>query len=381
MSRPVRRARKWILGFFILVALGVVLSILSGGGKPVRVRFAHPARGRVEEIVTSNSVGSVEPIKNAVVSSEIVGRVKAILVRQGEVKGGQPIFELDSRDLEAEREVTRRDIETSRARIDQAELRKKKVSDDLERLKKVDVPKSDVERLERDLEIATKDEEISKLEIRRLDAQLKVLDLRLAKTSVAAPFDGVVTRLLSEEGESVTPGKALFQIHSAGELLIRAPIDEVDMGRLALGQPVRLTFDAYEGEKFEGALHEIMPAASMDQKNNRTVDIKIRVPKMPRNIYANMSANIEVLLRAHEDVIHVPTHLIHEDRNRNEKYVFVLDQGIARKRAIRIGFTNWETAEVTAGLDVGDTLVIPLQFQDEPPVTDGTKVVLYEDGK
>lgn len=378
---PVRRTRKWIIGFFILVALGVVFWITSGGGKPVRVRFSHPVRGRVEEIVTSNSVGSVEPLKNAVVSSEIVGRVKTILVRQGDVKAGQSIFELDSRDLEAEREVTRRDIATSRARIDQAELRKKKVSEDLERLKKVDVPKSDVERLERDLEIASKDEDISKLEILRLDAQLTVLDLRLAKTNVTAPFDGVVTRLLSEEGESVTPGKALFQIHSAGELLIRAPIDEVDMGRLSLGLPVRLSFDAYEGEKFEGTLHEIMPAASMDQKNNRTVDIKIRAPKMPRNIYANMSANIEVLLRAHDEVIHVPTHLVHEDRNRNEKYVFILDLGVARKRMIKTGFTNWETVEVTAGLETGDTLVVPLQFQDEAPVTEGTKVILYEDGK
>jgi HlyD family secretion protein len=376
-----RRTRNWVIGFFVLVALGVVAAITAGGGKPVRVRFAHPQRGRVEEIVTSNSVGSVEPLKNAVVSSEIVGRVKAVHVRQGEVKEGQLIFELDSRDLEAEREVTRRDIETSRARIDQAALRRKKVREDLQRLQNVDVPKSDIERLQRDLEIAEKDEEISRLDIRRLEAQLKVLDLRLEKTRVAAPFHGVVTKLLSEEGESVTPGKALFQLHSAGELLIRAPIDEVDMGRLALGLPARLTFDAYEGEKFEGTLHEIMPAASMDQKNNRTVDIKIRVPKMPPNIFANMSANIEVLLRAHDDVLHVPTHLIHEDRNRNEKYVFVLDQGVARMRVIKTGFTNWEMAEVTSGLGPGDTLVVPLQFQDEPPVTEGTKVTLYEDGK
>jgi hypothetical protein len=50
-------------------------------------------------------------------------------------------------------------------------------------------------------------------------------------------------------------------------------------------------------------------------------------------------------------------------------------------RVVKSGFTNWETCEVTSGLGPGDTLVVPLQFQDEPPVTDGTKVVLYEDGK
>jgi HlyD family secretion protein len=377
----VRRTRNWVIAFFVLVAFAIAVAITASGGKPIRVRFAHPARGRVEEIVTSNSVGSVEPIKNAIVSSEIVGRIQTIHVRQGEVKQGQIVFELDSRDLEAEREVTRRDIETARARIEQAALRKKKVSEDLARLKDVDVPKGDVQRLERDLEIARKDEEIAGLEIRRLEAQLKVLDLKLEKTKIAAPFDGVVTKLLSEEGESLTPGKSLFQIYSAGELLIRAPIDEVDMGRLSLGLPARLTFDAYEGERFDGVLHEIMPAASMDQKNNRTVDVKIRVPKMPRNIFANMSANIEILVRAHDDVLHVPTHLVHEDKNRNDKYVFVAEQGIARKRLVKTAFSNWDMTEVTSGIAPSDTLVVPLQFQDEPPVTDGAKVVLYEDGK
>jgi HlyD family secretion protein len=377
----VRRTRNWVLLFFVLVALGVVGVIASNGGKPIRVRFAHPGRGRVEEIVTSNSVGSVEPIKNAIVSSEIIGRILTIHVREGEVKQRQVVFELDARDFEAEREVTRRDIETARARIEQAGLRKKKVSEDLARLKDVDVPKSDVQRLERDLEIARKDEEIAVLEIRRLEAQLKVLDLKLEKTKVAAPFDGVVTKLLSEEGESVTPGKALFQIYSAGELLIRAPIDEVDMGRLTLGLPVRVTFDAYEGERFDGVLHEIMPAASMDQKNNRTVDVKVRVPKMPRNIFTNMSANIEIIIRGHDDVLHVPSHLVHEDKNRNDKFVFVVDQGVARKRLVKTAFSNWDVTEILSGVTAGDTLIVPLQFQDEAPVTDGAKVVLYEDGK
>jgi HlyD family secretion protein len=376
-----RRARSWVVGFFLLVAISIAIAIASGGAKPVRVRFAHPTTGRVEEIVTSNSVGSVEPLKNATVASEIVGRVLRFHVRKGEVDAGRLVVELDPSDLEAEREVTRREMETSRLRIDQAALRKRKVWEDLERLRNVDVPKGDVERLQRDLDIAKKDEEISQLEIRRLEAQLKVLDLRLAKTRIAAPFAGTVTKLLSEEGESVVAGTALFQIHSAGELLIRAPIDEVDVGRLALGQAVRLSFDAYEGEKFDGTLHEIMPAASLDQKNNRTVDVKIRVPKMPRNIYANMSANIEIILRGHDGVLSIPTHLIHEDRNRVEKYVFIVEAGVAKKRTVRTGFSNWDATEITEGLSAGETLVVPLQFHDEAPVVEGTKVVLYEDGK
>ncbi|HXX92902.1 MAG TPA: hypothetical protein VEN81_04665, partial [Planctomycetota bacterium] len=63
------------------------------------------------------------------------------------------------------------------------------------------------------------------------------------------------------------------------------------------------------------------------------------------------------------------------------KYVFVLDQGAARMREVKTGFVNWDRSEVVSGLAPEDTLIVPLQFQDETPVTAGSKVVLYEDGK
>ena len=381
MGQPVRRRRPWLIAFFILLALGISIAVSMNGGKPIRVKGNRLAKGRVEEIVTANSVGSVEPVQTAVVASEIVGRIQRIHVRQGLVKAGQPVVEIDSRDLKAEREVANREIETARARVSQAELRKKKVWEDLKRLKDVDVPKSDVERLERDLEIARQDEEIAKLSIRTLEAQLAVLDLKLSKVTVVAPFAGTVVTLHSEEGESVVPGKALFTLHSAGLLLIRAPIDEVDMGRVSLGLPVHVTFDAYRNRKFDGVVHEIMPSASTDKKNNRTVDVKVKVPEMPDSICAGMSANIEVIIRTHEDVTYLPTHLVHDDREGRGKFVYVAEGGKAVRRFVKTDYANWETIEISEGLGGKDLVIVPLPTEDEQTLKVGAKVLVVDHGK
>lgn len=370
-----KRRKGWLIGFFVLVALAIAVAVSVNGRNPIRVRLIHPVHDRVEDLVTANSVGSVEPEKTAVVASEIAGRVQAIRVRQGEVKGGQVVFEIDSRDLEAEREVTRREIETARARIEQAAVARKKVWEDLERLKRVDVPKGDVERTERDLEIARKLEEIAQLEIRRLEAQLDVLNLRLTKTMVAAPFAGTVVRLHSEEGESVTPGKPLFTIHSAGDLLIRAPIDEVDMGRIALDLPARATFDTYGDQPFPGRVIEITPAASTDQKNNRTVDVKVRLDRMPPSILSGMSANIEVVIRGKSGVLSLPSHLVRDDREGRGKVVWVAEGDVARARLVKTGISNWKTTEITHGLSPEDRVIVPLQFVDERPVKEGSRIV------
>jgi HlyD family secretion protein len=381
MGAPVKRRRPWIIGFFVLVALGVALAVTLNGGKPIRVKGTRLAKGRVEEIVTANSVGSVEPVQTAVVASEVVGTLRKIHVRQGPVKSGQPVFEIDSRDLKAERQVTSREIETASARVASAELRKKKVWEDVRRLKDVDVPKGDVERLERDLEIAKQDEEIARLSIKTLEAQLAVLDLKLSKVNVTAPFDGLVVTLHSEEGESVVPGKALFTIHSAGPLLIRAPIDEVDMGRVSLRLPVHVTFDAYRARKFAGVVHEIMPSASTDKKNNRTVDVKVKVPEMPDAICAGMSANIEVVIRAHEEAAYLPTHLVHDDREGRGRFVYVAENGKAVRRFVKTDYANWETIEIVDGLGGKDVVIVPLPTEDEQTLKVGAKVVVVEHGK
>src|SRR5687768_9406781 len=106
MASPVKRRFPWLAVLFVLLAVGISLAVAFGGGRPVHARFMKPARGVVEDLVTSNSVGTVEPVQTAVVAAEVAGRLLRIHVRQGPLKARDAVFEIDSSDLRAEREVT-----------------------------------------------------------------------------------------------------------------------------------------------------------------------------------------------------------------------------------------------------------------------------------
>src|SRR5262249_39266617 len=152
------------------------------------------------------------------------------------------IVEFDDADLRAERRLTERNIETARLRREQAKLRREKLEADLKRWTDTDTPRERLEQTEKEIGIARKDEDIAEALLKELDASLAVVDLRLAKASVHAPADGTVAKLHVEEGEFVTVGRSLFTFIS-GDVLVRAPIDEVDMGRLPPKAEARVHFD------------------------------------------------------------------------------------------------------------------------------------------
>lgn len=376
---PKSRKKWWIAGFFLCVALGIVALILSNGRPPIRVQVVNPKHGRVESIVTANSVGTVEADLTSTVSAEISGRVRTIAVRPGAKEGSAVtadtvVVEIDDTDIVAEWTVTNSDIETQRKRLTQSKLRVDKLIADRDRLIGTDEPQQNIDRLNKEIEIARMDEQIAEASIRTLQAQLQVIELRKAKTKVRSPFHGTVSKLLVEVGELVTPGKPLYQILKEGPLLIRAPIDEVDKPRIRLDMPVRVTFDGYK-ERFDGTIVEIMEIASTDQKNNRTIDIKAKLDKMPREICAGMSAHLEVIIEHKDGGLFLPTHLVHEERgDSGGKFVWVIERNIARKRVVKTGLMNWETIEILEGVSEKDAVLNPLNLAEDQTIVEGAKV-------
>lgn len=377
MAAPKRR--RWlILGFFLLICGGIVALVLSNGRKPIRVQIVRAKHGRVEEIVSANSVGTVEAQRTATVSAEISGRVREIAVRPGSKTGSAvgtdiAVVVIDDSDIVAEWKVTNTDIETQQLRAKQAAQRREKLQADYDRLSQTDEPRQTLDRLKKEIEIAQTDEQIAASAIKTLQAQLQVIERKKAKSSVPSPFAGTVSKLHVEIGEFVTPGKPLFTVLSDGPLLVRAPIDEVDKARVTRDRRARVMFDGFR-EKFDGSIVEIMNTASTDQKNNRTIDIKIQLDAMPPQICAGMSAHVEIVVESKERGLHVPTHLVHEERGSGAKFVYLVRDGRARKRPVKTGLSNWETTEIVDGLSETDDIVNPLKLTEDQSIEDGTAV-------
>jgi len=382
MQMPLRRSRvrwPWVaVGGVVVVAIG---AMALSPARRLKVRTAACSRGVVEETVVSSSVGTVEARQTAAVAAEVGARVAEIRVRQGPVKKGDPVVLLDPAEFEAERKRTEAEFETQKLRIEQARLRADKIEAELGRLRGTDEPVQRIESLEKELGVARKDTEIAAASARALEETLRLAELRFAKATVTAPFDGTVIKLQTETGEHVTPGRTLFTIQSAPPLLVRAPIDEVDAGRLKLGLETKVRFDAFRDEIFPGKLIEIMPAASTDLKNNRTVDVKVEVQKIPESVVAGMSAHVEIVLQRRPDVLRIATPHLREDHATKERYVFVIEGGVARRRPVRTGLWNWEQTEVLEGMKESDVIITQAaDLDDSTAIRDGLRVAVA-DGK
>jgi HlyD family secretion protein len=362
----------------------IVLAVVAIALTPSRRLIVRPGtctRGVVEETVVSSSVGTVEARQTASVAAEVGARVADIRVRQGRVAKGDPVVLLDPAEFEAERRRTEAELNTQKLRQEQCVIRERKIEAELGRLRGTDESVHRIESLEKELAVASKEIDIAGALARVLEETLRLADLRLAKATVTAPFDGTVIKLQTETGEHVTPGRTLFTIQSAPPLLVRAPIDEIDAGRLKLGLEAKVRFDAFRDEVFPGKLIEIMPAASTDLKNNRTVDVKVEVAKMPEAVVAGMSAHVEIVLQRRPDVLRIATPHLREDHATKERYVFVIEGGVARRRPVRTGLWNWEQTEVLEGLKESDVLITQAaNLDDSTQIRDGLRVAV-SDGK
>lgn len=185
----------------------------------------------------------------------------------------------------------------------------------------------------------------------------------LAKTIITAPFGGVVLDVTTEVGEWISPSPPgvfippVVDLIDPTDLYVNAPLDEVDVARVQIGLPVRITLDAFRGQSFGGALTYVASFVETKQEQNRTLSVEATFDggALPRNLLPGLSADVEVILDAQDDVLRVPSYaLLEGDR------VLVVRDGTLEEVQVEIGLRNWEFAEVRSGLSVDDPVVVSL---------------------
>ena len=125
-------------------------------------------------------------------------------------------------------------------------------------------------------------------------------------------MDGVVLTKNVEIGESITSGVSsfnagtvLFTVADVSKMIVKAGVNEVDIGKIRVGMPVKVTLDAYPKVKFQGRIDRIAPAVRIDDKV-RVFDVEIRLDAQGRELRSGMTANIEVAGEQKEKVLTVP---------------------------------------------------------------------------
>lgn len=191
--------------------------------------------------------------------------------------------------------------------------------------------------------------------VKQYSALVDSAQAQVSKTIISAPFDGLVTRQDAKVGETVTAGTSLVALIAPGEMEIEANISEVNIGKVAIGNKVAITFDAYPSRNFSGEIIYIEPAETIVD-NVINYKTKISIQGDLSDIKSGLTANLRILTASRENVLIVPRYALTEEDG--SQYVTRLNGKNEEKVKVEVGlFGNDGKAEI-AGLSEGDIVIV-----------------------
>jgi HlyD family secretion protein len=374
-----------------LVALSVVLAIvigiwLMGQAPPPEVQLHTVSRGTVEKTVSNTRAGTVEACRRSKLSMPIGGRVDELQVDEGDqVIQGQVLLSLWNKDRKAMASQAKAQLLAVNSRSKQICVEADNAEREAKRLEQLLARKlSSREATELGRTRAESGRfacQAAQDEAKVAQANLEMNQALLEETYLRAPFEGIVAEINGEIGEYVTPSPPGVATPPAIDLIdysclyVTAPIDEVDAGDLRRGLPSRISLDAFRGEVFPATLDRIAPYVLDFEKQARTVEIDVKFddPQVRSRLLVGYSADIDIILDTHADVLRVPTEAVLEN---DEVYRYNPGTGTLEKLAIGAGLRNWNYTEITQNLQEGDRIVLSLDIQG---LEDGLEVTPRDD--
>jgi HlyD family secretion protein len=378
MKRNVRR---------LLLALPVVGLIIAGvaymtRSNPVAVSLATVDTGRVESTVANTRAGTVTACHRARLAPPTGGQVARLNVAKGaHVESGQVLLELWNVDLRAQLKLTQSQVQSSRALADEACVVARQAQREADRQVKLKrkhlASDEDVDRAVANAEAKDAACRAARAGVDVSAAQVDVARAALDRTILKAPFAGTVAEINGEVGEFATPSPIGIQTPPAIDLIdnsclyVSAPIDEYDAPAIRLDMPVRISLDAFPGKAFPGTVRRIAPYVLEVEKQARTVEVEadFNDPAVLNNLLTGYSADIEIILDAHDKVTRIPTEALMEGAR---VLVYHGRDGRLEERSVKTGLSNWKFTEVTAGLKPGEQVVVSVGREG---VTAGARVV------
>lgn len=220
-----------------------------------------------------------------------------------------------------------------------------------------------VQRVQNELDLklagATPDQVAAQVaQVKQAEANSQSISAQLSKTRLVAPFDGVVTKQDAKVGEIASAGVGLTKVISSKAFQIEAHIPEADIAKVSVGDIARVTLDAYGSDvEFNARVVRTDPAETVIEGVS-TYTTTFEFLKDDPRIKSGMTANIDVVTEARENVLTVPQWAL--GGTNDERTVKVMRGELVSTVTVVIGLRGSDgTVEVTSGLKEGDTVVVP----------------------
>ena len=344
--------RSWIRqylhgkGFFILSLMILTLFqsplLLAQGRPPTKVVVSAVIHDTIQDEIVL--IGVVEPWRASTVAGEVSGRVEDLKVRRGQkVSRGQVLAQLDKSNLLLK-------LKEARARKDAAQARLERVRDVLERS----------ERLKEGKLISDKDLRQARLNVQELEGDLAVTeagilqrDDELGKKTIRAPFNGVITRELTEIGQWVEEGGDIVHMIDLSKVRIIVDIPEKYVSGVKENEEVMVEIDALGQQRFKGRIHALIPEGD---KEAHVFPLEIHVKNKGSIIKEGMFAKIHFGLGLTRQAA-----MVHQDAivtRGGQTYLFVVNGEEAKQVFVNTGRRKEDFIEVIGSLKTGEPVVI-----------------------
>lgn len=275
------------------------------------------------------STATLEAEDEALVVSKVGGIVEEIYVEEGDiVEPGQKLAELEDEQLEIE--------------LNQAEANFKKLKNDFER---------NQELYQKNL-ISAEQYENKKFEFESQKAAYELAKLRVKHSTIRAPIEGVISERFIKKGNMMGTNEQTFKITDFDPLLAVLHVPEHEMNKLKKDQTTLLNVDALPGETFHGEILRISPVVD---PSTGTFKVTVAIKDESRRLKPGMFGRIQIVYDVHANTRIIPKNAVISEDNTNS--VFVIEDKMAFKRPIEIGYSNGSRQEVLNGLEVGQQVV------------------------
>ncbi|HWR37670.1 MAG TPA: efflux RND transporter periplasmic adaptor subunit [Clostridia bacterium] len=393
-----KRKKRWMVGVVVVLILIVVVGVVaakSGGTKLDPSKLAKVERGDLAKSVVAT--GKVEPITKVEIKSKASGIVKKLLVDAGDqVKTGQVLAELDKEEIQARVRSQKAQLEASQSNLHaaQAEFERSKVDAEgpdvpllkraYERARKMAdegvLSQAQLDDAQKNFEMASNKQNVSRAQltvskakvaqasaqVQQARATLEQLEEEYRNSTIIAPIDGIILSRNVEMGDAVSSilvmGSAATLVMTLGdvnEVYVKGKVDESDIGKVYLGQPARIKVESFKDKSFTGKVTKISPMG-VEKDNVTTFEVRVSITNPGGELKAAMTANAEIILEEHKNVLMVPEGSIMYDRDKHASVEVPDAKGKEGKRklAVQIGISNGAKTELLAGLKEGDQVIL-----------------------
>jgi HlyD family secretion protein len=398
---------RWLVWAAGIVVAVVLLASFMSRGDVVPVRASKVQRGTIRSVVSTN--GKVEPQQSFEAHSPVGTTVRRLFVREGDhVKKGQMLVQLEDAQARSDTAKALAQVRASQADLSAVEaggIREEVLTNEAALVKaqadrdtaernlgafqrlqqqgaasagEVKVAQDQLAGAQATLNLLQQKQqqrysrpEVSKVEAQQSESEaaLAAAQTVLAKLNIRAPFDGIVYSLPARQGAYLNPGELVVQEADLSKVLVRAFVDEPDVGRLAPALPIEVTWDAVPGRIWHGSVTTI--PASVKLRGTRNVgETTCLVDNSDFKLLPNVNVGVTIVAAEHRNVLTVPREAIHLDDSKTYVYQIVSDE--LERRDVETSISNLTQVEIAGGL--AENSLLALASTNTKPLRSGLAV-------